>query len=146
METSGRIDCEAMTRADSNDSLERFIREELGCQCPDAVFRDIGVESCPTSFGHWPGARLISAGGRLLVLVLDGDDSVAIRRGLPALVASGRRMRDARGFNRFRLVVATSLPEALASSLMSCFENLEGKDDRLHLHVVASGRVPELPP
>jgi hypothetical protein len=136
---------EAMTQKQSNDSLERFIRKELGCRCPPAVFRDIGIEFCPPSFGNWPNGRLVSVGGRLLILILDADDCVVIERGLRAIFEAGQRTRDARGFNRFRLVVGASRPEAMAATLMPCFENLEGKDNRLHLHVVASSQVPELP-
>jgi hypothetical protein len=134
-----------MTWAESNASLERFIRGELGCQCPAEVFQEIVTERCPAAFGEWPCGALVSVGKRLLILVLRCDDCVAMRRRLRSLFEAGRRMRDARGFNRFRLVVVTSRPEAIASSLIPCFENLEGKDDRTHLHVVASDRVPELP-
>jgi hypothetical protein len=134
-----------MTLGESNDSLERFIRGELGCQCPAEVFQEIVTERCPAEFGEWPCGALVSVGKRLLILVLRCDDCVAMQRRLRALFEAGRRMRELRGFNRFRLVVTTSCPEAMALSLMPCFENLEEKDDRLHLHVVASNRVPELP-
>ena len=134
-----------MGRPQTIDSLERFIRGELGCQCPDAVFRDIVTERCPPLFGEWAGGWLVSVGNRLLILVLRGDDCLVMQRELQALFDAGRQMRDARGFNRFRLVVAAPLPDAMASCLLPCFENLEGKDERVHLHVVAAARVPELP-
>jgi hypothetical protein len=132
-------------RSQSNDSLERFIRGELGCQCPAAVFRDIAMEPCPRLFGEWPGGWLVSVGNRLLVLVLPCDDRVAMQRRLGSLCEAGRRLRDARGFNRFRLVVATSRPEDMALSLVPLFDDLEAGDERLHLHVVAAGRLPDLP-
>jgi hypothetical protein len=133
-----------MTRAESNTSLERFIRGELGCQCPAEVFQEIVTERCPAVFGNWSGGALVRVGKRLLILVLQCDDCTAMQRSLPSLVEAGRHMRDARGFNRFRLVVGTSRPDAMASYLMPGFEHLEEKDDRLHLHVVAAGRLPAL--
>jgi len=129
---------------ESNDPLERFIRGELGCRCPAEVFQEIMTKRCPAEFGDWPDGVLVSVGKRLLILVLQCDDCAVLQRSLPSLVGAGRRMRDARGFNRFRLVVGTSRPDAMASSLMPGFERLAEQYDRLHLHVVAAARVPEL--
>jgi hypothetical protein len=125
--------------------IERFIRNVLGCQCPDAVFRRIGVEDCPGEFGNWPGGRLISAGDRLLILVLHSDDSDLMHRMLGGLLREGRRLRESRGFNRFRLVIATTCAGLMEPSLMKDFERLEGMDERLHLHVIAAERLPALP-
>lgn len=61
-------------------AIERFVRCKLGCQCPAAVFRHIGVENCPQEFGNWTQGRLISVGKRLLILVLRSDDPDEIGR------------------------------------------------------------------
>jgi hypothetical protein len=127
------------------DPIERFIRNELGCQCPAAVFRRIGVEDCPKEFGNWPWGRLISVGDRLLILVLHSDDSDVMHRVLGGLLQEGRRLRESRGFNRFRLVIATNCAGLMEPSLMKDFERLEGMDERLHLHVIAAEQVPAMP-
>ena len=127
------------------DPIERFIRDELGCQCPDAVFRRIGVENCPEEFGHWPQGRLISVGNRLLILVLHSDDSDLMHRVLGGVLEKGRRLRESRGFNRFRLVIATDRAGLMEPSLMKDFERLEGMDERLHLHVIEAEQVPAMP-
>jgi hypothetical protein len=127
------------------DPIERFIRNELGCQCPDAVFRRIGVENCPEGFGNWPQGRLISAGGRLLILVLHSDEPDVMHRVLGGLLQEGRRLRESRGFNRFRLVIATNCAGLMEPSLRKDFEHLEGMDERLHLHVIAAQQVPAMP-
>jgi len=127
------------------DPIERFIRDELGCQCPDAVFRRIGVENCPEEFSNWSQCRLISVGNRLLILVLHSDDSDLMHRVLGGLLQEGRRLRESRGFNRFRLVIATNCAGLMESSLRKDFERLEGMDERLHLHVIAAQRVPAMP-
>jgi hypothetical protein len=112
------------------DPIERFIRNALGCQCPDAVFRRIRVDECPKQFGDWPGARLISVGDRLLILVLHSDDSDLMHRALGGLLEEGRRLRESRGFNRFRLVIATNCAGLMEPSLRNDFECLEGMDER----------------
>ena len=125
-------------------AIERFVRCKLGCQCPAAVFRHIGVENCPQEFGNWPQGRLISVGKRLLILVLRSDDSAAMHRLLGGLLEEGRRLREARGFNRFRLVIATSCPAVMEPPLRERFDRMEGKDERMHLHVIAALQLPAL--
>lgn len=124
--------------------IERFVRDELGCHCPAAVFRRIGVEACPEEFGNWPHGRLISVGDRLLILVLHCDDSVVLQRLLGGLLEEGRRLREARGFNRFRLVIAASCAGETEPVLRERFDRLEGKDERMHLHVIAPEQAPAM--
>jgi hypothetical protein len=131
-------------REQSHDAIEPFVREELGCQCPAAVFRRIGVEPCPEEFGNWPRGRLISVGERLLILVLRSDDPAVLNQLPGALLQAGRRLCEARGFNRFRLVIATSRTGALEPSLRERFDRLQGKDGRMHLHVISPEQLPEI--
>jgi hypothetical protein len=128
----------------ARNAIEHFIRHELGCQCPAEVFRRIGVADCPAEFGNWPQGRLISVGERLLILVVRSDDADALHRKLGGLLQEGRRLRDARGFNRFRLVIATSRVGVMAPALREGFECFEGIDERLHLHVIAPEQVPTI--
>ena len=125
--------------------IERFVREKLGCQCPDAMFRHIGVEKCPAGFGNWPLGRLINVGDRLLILVLQSDEPDVMRRFLGGLLQEGRRLRESHGFNRFRLVIATNDAGLMETSLRKDFGRLEGIDERLHLHVIAAEQVPAMP-
>jgi len=125
-----------------HNAIERFVREELGCQCPAAVFSRIGVEDAPEAFGVWPQGRLISVGERLLILVLRSDDPDTLHRMLGNLLFEGRRLREARGFNRFRLVIATTRVDVTGPSLREDFERLDGMDERLHLHVISPEQVP----
>jgi hypothetical protein len=126
------------------NALEHFVRQELGCQCPDAVFRHIEVEDAPVGFGIWPQGRLISVGERLLILVVRCDDPDTLHCMLGGLMQEGRRLRQARGFNRFRLVIATSCADVLGPPLREDFERLDGMDERLHLHVIAPVQVPAI--
>ncbi|MGB7934086.1 MAG: hypothetical protein WCH04_18035 [Gammaproteobacteria bacterium] len=126
----------------THNAIERFVRQELGCQCPAAVFRRIGVEDVPEEFGVWPQGRLISVGEKLLILVVRSDDPDTLHRMLGNLLLKGRRLREARGFNRFRLVIATTSADVMGPSLRENFERLHGMDERLHLHVISPEQVP----
>lgn len=128
----------------THNAIEHFVRLELGCQCPAAVFRRIGVEYAPEEFGFRPQGRLISVGEQLLILVVRSDDPDTLHRMLGGLLQEGRRLRDARGFNRFRLVIATTRADVMGPSLRENFERLDGMDERLHLHVISPEQVPAI--
>lgn len=122
-----------------NAAIEAFVRDTLGCSCPDEVFRDISVMAPDRLMA---GADIIYAiGGRLLVAVVAPADCRAIESRLSQMVAQGKRHRDTHGFNRLRLVVATDDAEA-AAGLRSCFAALPAIDDRTHLHVIEPEQVP----
>lgn len=127
-----------MTQADA--SIERFVRGTLGCACPDEVFQQIETSALPGDLpGDLPGVRLV-IGNRLLVYVALAPASlVAATR---ALVAAGRRERDARGWNRFRLVLATEAPEAERTAAADAFASAAAGDERAHLHVLAPAALP----
>jgi hypothetical protein len=128
----------------THNAIERFIRQELGCQCPAAVFSRIGVEDAPEEFGVWPQGQLISVGERLLILVVRSDDPDTLHRMLGKLLLEGRRLREARGFNRFRLVIATTRADVTGPSLREDFERLGRIDERLHLHIISPEQLPAI--
>lgn len=115
-------------------ALEHFIRETLGCGCPDEVFRDLRFEP---SDGLHDGA--IHVGGRLLVFLLRGE---SIRR-LPALIKAGRQRRDVQGYTRVRFVVLTEEPQPAAEA-ERLFHGSSMRDERTHLHLVAAQSLASL--
>lgn len=118
--------------------IEGFVREALGCACPPHVFGDIRLETAPDGFPDLPGARLLTIGGRLLVLLVDTDAADMDAGQIKALLERGRVLRDAGGFNRFRLVIVSP---AIAATEPG--NGLTG-DDRLHLHRIAASQLPDL--
>ena len=128
----------------THNAIERFVRQELDCQCPAAVFSRIGVEDAPAEFGVWPQGRLISVGERLLILVVRSDDPDTVHHMLGNLLLEGRRLREVRGFNRFRLVIATTCVDVMGPSIREDFERLDGMDERLHLHVISPEQLPAI--
>lgn len=120
-------------------SVEGFVRDALGCTCPPAVFGDVRLETDPASFPEIAGARLLGIGGRLLVLLVDSPTDMAVTR-INLLLQRGRELRDAGGFNRFRLVIVT--PAACDSATLP--DGVTLADDRVHLHRLAAGQLPAL--
>ena len=64
------------------------------------------------------------------------------RRALPVLVAAGRKDRDEKGLNRFRLVLVFDDPEKVRPGAERQFEELRGSDEKVHLHVIGRSDNP----
>jgi hypothetical protein len=111
--------------------IKRFVRDALGCACPDQVFRRIVCEAADNG----QGAK-IEIGGRLLIYLIDVDPAPWRIDEIAAALQRGVAERDRRGFNRFRLLLVTSRPERLSSTACRALENSPYRDDRAHLHVV----------
>jgi hypothetical protein len=116
--------------------VEPFVREELGCACPDSAFTDIQIRPTPSGL---PAGWLIGCGGRLLLMIPAAGAPATAPGQLELLFRRARALRDADGFNRFRLVLPwsagggeTAAPPAVAA------------DDRLHLHRVEPARLAAL--
>jgi hypothetical protein len=122
-------------------AIERFVRGTLGCQCPDEVFRRVEVGPLPLPAGAGSGRRLL-IGGRLLIHIVEAPERLDEPDWLERLAAAGRDERDGRGYNRFRLVVATATAAGDTSALEGRFIRALGGDERAHLHVVEADQLP----
>lgn len=107
------------------DEVEGLVQGRLGCGCPAEVFERITRRR--VSDPGLPEVFEIEIGGRLLVHLTPADP--ADRAVVEALLRRGRRWRDERGLNRFRLVLVGPGDAPDVSALAS-------GDDRLHLHVL----------
>jgi hypothetical protein len=132
MSTSGRD-----PEGPASTQLERFVRETLGCTCPDEVFEQVEIgEGSPLPDGG--RVRRIAIGGRLLIYLVDGVPVDAVDRDIRGWTLSGRIDRDGAGMNRFRLVIGLDgLSGSDADRIKGAFAAAcdEG-DDRMHLHLV----------
>jgi hypothetical protein len=124
-------------------TIERFVRDELGCDCPAQVFEHVDVVHAHTAFSDLPGDYLLRIGGRLLVLVVLAPSWRPLAGVLGELFERGRAERDAEGFNRFRLVVATEDPQSATRELGAILKQFPLADDRLHLHAVSPAQLPD---
>ena len=122
-------------------AIRRFVREELGCGCPEEVFDDIRIEAAPRELAAGANSRLLVVGGRLMVLVVEPGDSDPPTVAVSQLLDRGARLRDDRGCNRFRLVLVSSPERAV---LERGLPDLSMPDERTHIHVVPPVRLPDL--
>ena len=122
-----------------NAAIRHFVRESLGCTCPDKVFDHIRVTGQPDLFVA--ATTLYEIGGRLCVAVSVPVDRHDIERNLGQMIQTGKDYRDRHGFNRFRLVVVTD-DDSAKQELPVLFDAVPGNDDRTHLHVVDPRSVP----
>jgi hypothetical protein len=119
--------------------IKHFVRESLGCTCPEEVFENIRVADHLDQFTS--ASIIYEIGERLLVAVLVPADWRDTARQLGQLVDAGMQYRDRHGYNRFRLVIATVDGDAI-NRLQSDFEALTHKDEKVHLHVIKPELLP----
>jgi hypothetical protein len=124
--------------------VEAFVRDALGCACPPAVFADIRLETGPAGFPEVPGARLLAIGGRLLVLLVDGNVADMAAPQISSLLSRGRKLRNAGRFNRFRLVIVAPREGVARKPAAFDLDSMITEDDRVHLHTIARSKLPAL--
>jgi hypothetical protein len=123
-------------------SIERFVRATLGCKCPDEVFQSINVERAPTSRNALPHTRLV-IGDRLLIHVFEAPSVKATAAAVSILATQGCAERDAKHYNRYRLVIASDYPTELLSAAKTSFASVAGDDNHAHLHILATDQLPD---
>ena len=117
--------------------IKRFVRETLGCSCPEEVFNNI---DCQQASAGTPG-RKVNVGGRLLIYIIGMDGKSGIQGIIESALEQGVGEREKKGFNRFRLVLVTSRPEELHRRAGQAFDNSGYTDERTHLHIVSESDV-----
>ena len=118
-------------------AIERFVRETLGCACPDEVFRSIDVRTKARLNSCLSLHAAVTIGNRLLVYVADAGTAGCVEEHLPVLTAAGKKERDERGLNRFRLVLVADRPEEVRLAAEQRFAEIRGTDEKLHLHIIS---------
>jgi len=125
----------------TRSALAGFVRDVLGCGCPEEVLRSITVDRSRLILGLDAEVARLDVGGRLLVYVVPAPASRKLRSVVAAAVEAGIAERDRRSFNRFRLVLACADPSAIEQPARDAFEACRRPDDRVHLHVVSSAEL-----
>jgi len=129
---------------EEKQELISFVREGLGCGCPNEVFSFIQIKKKPDVLHGLPIDYLVTIGDRLLVgICLSKSLDSGIDEDIKKSLATAKQLRDSAGFNRFRLVVASNKADSIAPAIQEQFNSLTGLDDRVHLHVIGPSRIPE---
>jgi hypothetical protein len=123
-------------------AVTKFVREVLGCNCPDEVFRHIEVQRGSSAIKSCAADCELRIGGRLLIVVTSEPVAKWSSR-LGQVIAEGKRARDERKFNRFRLVVQSGNVIEEREKLFRTFEAIPDKDERMHVHVLGKNEAPD---
>ena len=123
--------------------ITRFVREVIGCDCPDEVFRHVEVRRGSTAIKICAVDYELRIGGRLLVVVTSESADVLSGSRLEQVILEGRRARDDGKFNRFRLMVQARNAAEDKEKLMRSFEAITARDEKTHVHVVGKSEVPD---
>ncbi len=127
--------------APNTAAVTRFVRETMGCNCPDEVFRHIEVQRGSSAVQACSADCELRIGGRLLIVVTS-ERVARLSPHLPEIITQGKRARDEHKFNRFRLVVQTPRPVEEREQIFRAFDSVIDKDERTHVHVLAKAEVP----
>lgn len=118
-----------------NEKIKVFVKNTLGCGCPEKVFEKIDVSKLQTVENEKEITRVV-VGGTLLIYVirprLAGDfvDSVE------AIGLAGKNDRDTNNYNRFRLVVSGFDDDVQQEKVSERFSKTFNTDDKMHIHFV----------
>jgi len=126
------------TRRVEPSALARFVRDVLGCACPDEVLRAIHVGRGRLVPRFDVEVTRLDVGGRLLVWVVPAPAPRKLRSAVAAAVEAGIAERDGQSFNRFRLVLACADSTKVEPAARAAFDACPRPDERVHLHVVAA--------
>lgn len=119
------------------EKIKRFVQEALGCGCPEEVFRSIDCERHADLGGGVILHSIITIGNRLLVYVVHDNQDFVVKH-LAFLISAGKKERDSRGLNRFRLVIVMDGFPGNGDVIRRTFDELREKDENIHLHVISS--------
>lgn len=119
------------------DKIKAFVQDVLGCGCAEEVFKIIELRQESMAGETYDRVNI---GNRLLVYIFRTDDPDFTGKEMSRLVRAGMEERNAKGFNRFRLVLASDNARA-GTAAMKAYKALDFTDERAFLHVVEKGQV-----
>ena len=120
--------------------IRNFVRQDLGCGCPEEVFDDIDL-SLTEARQNRPAMKKLLIGKRLLICILPCNDPAGLPQLLPELVRELRQERDSMGYNRVRIVIAAIEPILLQPGADLLFQTLADVDERTHLHILPADHL-----
>jgi len=125
------------------ENVKAFVQNTLGCGCDESVFKHIENERNAEA----GGVRLrnhINVGNRLLVYVVDAEGPDFVRNHVADLLEAGRKERDDRNFNRFRLVLVADEDSGVKHEMDRALKLSKAVDEKVHVHIMDNAEVAAL--
>ena len=130
-----------MTAHWNNEKIKVFVKNTLGCGCPEKVFEKIDVSKLLTPEHE---ITRIVVGDTLLIYVIHPELTGNFADGVEAIGLAGKMDRDTNHYNRFRLVVSGFDDELKQGEAAGCFAKLFNTEEKMHIHFVDQELVEEL--
>ncbi len=126
-----------------NEKITAFVRDVLGCGCPDEVFNKIEISNVELDPDMATAIRIV-IGDTLLIYILPNTPVAIVTTNIGKLIAAGKQDRDLHGYNRFRLVLHSYDNQVLEENILGLFSAIAAKDAKLHLHFVEADTLAAL--
>lgn len=119
----------------NNEKLKAFVKNTLGCGCPEKVFEKIDVSKLLTVV-HEEDATRVVVGDTLLIYVIRPIPSANFFDSVESIGLAGKADRDANNYNRFRLVVSGIEDYVQQEKVSGRFSKSFNTDEKMHIHFV----------
>ena len=124
-----------MTAAWNNEKLKGFVKNTLGCGCPEKVFEKIDV-SRVQAVGHEKEVTRIVVGDTLLIYIIGPEPYGDLIDRVESVSLAGKNDRDTNNYNRFRLVVSGFEDVVRQVEVSERFSESFKMDAKMHIHFV----------
>ena len=121
--------------------IKEFVRKNLGCSCPEEVFRYIDLQRAVNISENIVLDYEINIGNRLLIFTIGIDEVNSLEAVISKLVQAGIKKRDNNKFNRLRIILLTAGINDTAEQAREIFNSLI-TDDKIHLHIINKDDFP----
>lgn len=118
-------------------SIKSFVQNTLGCTCPDTIFDRQEIENGITISGAENCVKLC-IGEKLLIYLVTIEKINNLSTLITSTLSEGRKERDSRHLNRFRLVLVANDVEAISDDAHMVFDSIDDLDDKVHLHILST--------
>jgi len=124
-----------MTASWDNEKIEVFVKNTLGCGCPEKVFEKIDVSKLLIPEYEKEITRIV-VGDTLLIYLIRPELSANFVDSVEAIGLAGKNDRDTNKYNRFRLVVSGFDDDVLQGRVSVRYSKSFNKEEKMHIHFV----------